>query len=174
MHECFSLGKILLWIHTEPQSSSYIPQSSNANLNGAGELDTIPKVMSLVCIYHYCFDIQLREQHKTWENIINVWQKLKRFYCWNKSDLSFTDKRVPSHTDQLFHNHFHCPLVKLLLCTLKCPSVLSIQIIPGRACLCHFLLWRNERQMGFSVKAALCPSRAVEPFEHTQTRLSRF
>lgn len=52
--------------------------------------------------------------------------------------------------DQWFHNHFHCPLVKLLLCTLKSPTVLSTQIIPGRDGSCYFLVWRSEWQMDSS------------------------
>lgn len=81
-----------------------------------------------------------------------------------------------SHKEQLFHSHFHRPLVQLLLCTLKCPTVLSIQIIPGRARLCYFLVWRNKRQMESSVKQHFIVSStsAAEPFEHMQSGLNRF
>lgn len=80
------------------------------------------------------------------------------------------------HKDPWFHSHFHCPLAKLQRCTLKRFTGLSIQMIPGRAHLCHFLARRNEWQMDFRVEwyCVLSSAGAVELFEHMQSRLNWF
>lgn len=96
-----------------------------------------------------------------WESSYKVWEKRKKKSSKHLNDAhleivllarpKLNTHLCARHKDQWFHSHFYCPLVKLLLCTLTCSTVLSIQIIPGSARSRHFLVRRNKWQMDSSV-----------------------
>lgn len=182
MHECSLLESPCFRSTQNHRAALYNLNLPLQNLNGAVESQMSWSRSSHWIAY---LTIGLLLWQQTWGKKYSnkkVWEHCKSL---TKAEMSrhlesvrpqFNRHLCASHKEQLLHSHFHCPLVKLLLCTLKCPTVLSIQIIPGRARLCYFLVWRNKRQMESSVKQhfVVSSTSAVEPFEHMQSGLNRF
>lgn len=136
------------------------------------EANAMLEVKLLACICPYWTTAKLltansgkKYRNRKFVDVAEGSQKLKWVYTSSSS-----------HEDQLFHSHFYRPLAKLLLYTLKCPTALSIQIMPGQSRLCYFLVWRNKRQMDSALKQhfVVGSPRAMVPFERMQSWLKRF